>query len=178
MNYVLIKEFFADYSLQSIVIALIFMGVKLLLEGFFKNKLSPTFLTFTPFFGALLTSVLVDMIIVEKAFNITELSICSAFVTATLSTVLTALVKRVFKGKKVVLDKTTLFLEELLSNYTEGHDQETLLLLKEILENSSIPNGDKKEKIDVILKEKFITLSEFEISLVSSVILDFKIEEN
>ena len=112
-----------------------------------------------------------------KAVVITEFSIYSAFLSSILSTTLTAIVKRIFKGKKVILDKTTLFLEELLSGYTDSHDQEVVKLLKQIVENTDIPHGDKKEKIDVILKENFFTLSEFEISLVTSVILDFKIEE-
>ena len=177
MNFILVKEFFKDYSVSSIIIAVIFMIVKLLLEWGFKDKISPSFITFAPLFCAFATSIIVDMIFAQKAVVITEFSIYSAFLSSILSTTLTAIVKRIFKGKKVILDKTTLFLEELLSGYTGSHDQEVVKLLKQIVENNDIPHGDKKEKIDVILKENFFTLSEFEISLVTSVILDFKIEE-
>ena len=176
MNFTQIKEFFYDYTLTSIIIAVIFMVVKLVLEKYCSKKIAPSLITFLPILGAILTSLAVDMIINLKAFTITEGTLSSAFLASFLSTLLTAIVKRVIKGKTVSLDKTTLFLEELLSAYSKEKDDEVIELLKQIVENTEITSDNKKEQIDVILKEKFFTLTELEISLVSDVILDFKPE--
>lgn len=171
MNLDFIKTFFADYTVQSIIIACVIMVAKILVEKYYKDKIPSFVLTFVPFLTVIILDLIVNMIIVEKAFIITESSIYSAFLSAVLSTILTALARRILKGKDITLDKNQLFLEEILNVYDQDGSKNLANLIKPVLDDDNLDEIIKEQEITIILKEKLEHLTELEISSVSKIIL-------
>lgn len=179
MNFNSIKLFFSSYSVHSVVIALTVATVKLVVERFFlkKTKVNLTVIS-------ILITVILDfsysMIFIEKGFVLSENILYSAMLSGGLTTIISSVVRRVLAGKKIILDKTVLFLEELLSSYDFcfSDNGKTAEKIKSILEDNDKIATEKEEEISETLRENIVCISELEICSVTKIIMENAKEEN
>ena len=118
MNYLSI-EFFSKYSLTTLIIAVVSAIISEVLRLIFKNKLSTFLKNYFPMMFSIILAIVVDMIMVEKKFNVTENAICLGFASGSLSTLILVIVTKIKKGEKFTSDTLSLIIEGLISGYVK-----------------------------------------------------------
>ncbi len=106
--------FFQSYSLQAVIIAVIVALITLLIIRFLGDKLSAVLLSFIPFaIGILLNFIYMVIAVGIRKIVVADL-ISAGVLCGSLSSVITAFIKRIKSGNKNELNALTLLLEHTL----------------------------------------------------------------
>lgn len=134
MDYILLKDFLAHYSLPTLVIASVCTVFSLICDRFLKNKLPKLIRSYAPFILAILLYFAFDMIFVFKAFVFSENSLYAGILSGSLSFVIFKAIKKIASGKNLTLTATALLIEGLLEGYVnQSAIGETALALDKLL---------------------------------------------
>ena len=177
MNYNYLTEFFASYSLPTIIIAIIVAVVSLLVNGFLKDKLNAIIRTYLPFAFAIILYFAFDMIFVFKAFIFKEQTLYAGILAGSLSMVITSIINRIRKGKPLTVSQTILIIEGILNGYIpEQNLSSTAKALESEIEKSQTPCVDTLAQI--IKNNSSTQLDNDEYLLIARLILTAVMENN
>ncbi len=173
MNFVYLKDFFANYSLPTCVIAIIVSVITFLYDKFLSEKLPITIRTYAPFALCVIFYFCYDMIFLTKTFTFRETAFYAGILAGSLSAVILSSINRISRGKPLSLSATALIIESIIS----GHVAEDKLM-NTVLEIEKIVKKDDctHEQIVTVLKgqsvdgndERFVNLSKLIISAVKT----------
>ena len=134
MDYIFIKDFFADYSLPILVIALCVGVVKFFLDKFLLDKIPKIILSYCSFILCTLSYLAYDMIFVTKVFALTRQSLYLGLLCGSLSVIVCTTIRKIVSGKSLNLSQTVLLIEGLINGFVnESYLTATALKLDKIL---------------------------------------------
>ena len=117
MDLLYLKDFFAQYSLPTLVIALSVAIINFIVKKFTHKKLPNLFFSYLPFGLAVIFYIAYDMIALSKAFTVTVESVYAGLLSGSLSLVITSIGKRIAKGKPLSVTTTAMLIEGIISGY-------------------------------------------------------------
>lgn len=117
MDYILLEDFFANYSLPVIVIAVIVGVVKLLLEKFCDLKMPKFVCAYMPFLLCIILYSVFDMAFVLKKFAFTAHALYAGLLSGSLSVVICSTLKKIISGKPIITNQTILLIEGLIHGF-------------------------------------------------------------
>ncbi len=176
MEYVYLKDFFATYSLPTLVIAIIVSIITFILHKFLANKLSLSALSYIPFILAIIMYLAYDMIFVCGAFKINVNSIYAGMLCGSMSLVIGGALARIKKGKPLTVSQTVLLIESLLIGFvsSENLTQTATAVDSLIAENEENTNAEsiaekiKENSIDGFDESEFLRLAKLIITAIFS----------
>jgi flagellar biosynthesis protein FliQ len=99
MDYILLKEFFADYSLPVLIIALVIGVVKFFVDKFLVKNINRVFLSYAPFILCVVLYTAYDMLFVLKSFALTYQSLYAGLLSGSLSVIFCPMIEKVVQEK-------------------------------------------------------------------------------
>lgn len=135
MDYILLKDFFANYSLPVLIIAL-FVGImKFILYKFIPTKTPKALMPYIPFIISILLYLAYDMIFVLKAFSFNSNSLYAGVLSGSLSVVCFSALKKIDSGRPLNVSQTVLLIEGMLHGFmSENLLTQTAIELEKVLE--------------------------------------------
>ncbi len=143
MDFILLKNFIASYSLPTLIIAFSVCVVTILLNKFLSEKISKTLFRYLPFLLAILVNFVYDMIVI-KQFCFREHAFYLGVLSGSLSLVFYGAFNKLKKGQFVGLTPTVLLIEELLIDLVDK-DKITKTALS--LENLIAQNNEDEQSL-------------------------------
>ena len=128
MNLNILKELAMQYSLPTVVIAIITSVLTFLSGIMLKNK-SPKIINVLPFIIAIVLYLGYDMVFTFKTFTIKTESIYGGLICGSLGIIIVSAIKKIVSGKPLPLSATALLIESLLAEFVD----EKVLLKKSML---------------------------------------------
>ncbi len=176
MEYVYLKDFFATYSLPTLIIALIVSLITFILNKFLSHKLSLSARSYLPFIIAIATYLAYDMLFVCKAFKINVNSIYAGTLCGSISLIIGGALARIKKGKPLSVSQTVLLIERLLTGFVQAESlTQTATAVDALLaDNEEDANADsiaeaiKENSVDGIDESEFIRLAKLIITAICS----------
>lgn len=165
MNLILIKTFLSEYSLQTVIIAVICSAVTLICKAVLKDKLCTFVKNYLPIILATVLEVLSDVLIKHTGLNLTMDVIYAGLISGSLSLAISA----ILSGKK---NKSILFLtiSELLNGYVNPEKSEEVAdAILEVFKS----NSDDKTRLlqtEKLIAENSILKDKGKISMVADLI--------
>jgi len=134
MDFILLKDFLATYSLPTLIVAIFVFIITLTLQRVLYLKVPKTAFLYCPFiFGVILYSAY-DMLFVIKAFSINIESVYAGLLSGSLSAIINSAINRIKNGRTLGLNATVLLIEGLLEGFVENSlISETAVALDKIL---------------------------------------------
>ena len=114
MDYILLKDFFTDYSLPVFIIALVVGALKFFADKYLTGKVNKVVLSYLPFLLCVLCYVAFDMIFVLKQFAITYQSLYAGLLCGSFSAIFCSMIKRISSGKAINANQTVMLIEGIL----------------------------------------------------------------
>ena len=145
MNYVYLKEFFANYTLPTCIIAIAVAILTLLYDKFLSDKLPMLVRSYAPFVLSIVFYIAYDMIFVIKAFSFNESAFYAGLLSGSLSAVIVSSIMRIRRGKPLSLSTTALLIESIITGYVREENLTAVAKgIEEILaENLLQPDQDR-----------------------------------
>lgn len=175
MNLESLTDFFAVYSLPSVIIAIIIAIICILVDKLFLKKIYYGIRAYLPFVLGIIFYILYDLIFNGISPKINELSVSAGLVSGSLSSVFFSLIRRIVTGKGALNVASPLIL--LIENVIFPIVPEQKLK-SAILEIERLLNGiteDEKETVNaianVILEHSTENTTEDECLLIAKVIV-------
>ena len=120
MDYLLLHDFLLNYSLPTLIVAVIVSAVSLTLNKFFAN--APKLLkAYLPFLLAILLYFLYQIIFVEGTFSLKKEIFYGGILSGSLSAIISSCLKKILNGKSIGVSATVLLIEGILEGYIESH---------------------------------------------------------
>ena len=161
MDYQFIDLFFTSYSLPTLIIALSVAIISIIADLIFKGKL-PFFITnYVPFILSLVLYFIYDTAFVFNAFILSEDTFISGILSGSLSLIFTRTYYSIIRGKTLksptvtvieelikgvvkddLLYTTALSVESLITSENNHSDNETVVLIAEIIKENSLEEKD------------------------------------
>ncbi len=117
MDYILLQEFFATYSLPVLVIALVIGIIKVIADKYLAKKLPQFILAYSPFLLCMLLYNAYEMIFVLKSFEFSTQSVYAGLLSGSLSVVIASILRKIAGGKPLNVSQTVLLIEGLLHGF-------------------------------------------------------------
>ncbi len=176
MEYVYLKDFFATYSLPTLVIALIVSVITFIFNRFLSNKLSKSTRAYLPFIISIALYLAYDMIFVCGEFKINVNSIYAGVLCGSTSLVIGGALARIKTGKPLSVSQTVLLIESILAGFVEAESLSSTAtaiegLIADTEENTnadSIANAIKENANDSIDESELIRLAKLIITAIFS----------
>ncbi len=121
MDYILLKDFIAYYSLPTVIIAIIVGGINFIIYKFADNKIPKTIKNFIPFILSVIIYFAFDAIFIEKALRLKTDTFYAGILCGSLSLIITSAVKKISSGKNLPFNAVALLIESLLESYFSGN---------------------------------------------------------
>ena len=170
MDFILLKNFFADYSLPMVIIAIIVGVGCFFADKFLKNKIPQFVLTVAPFVLSIILYFAYDMIFVSKAFVFSSDALIAGLLCGSLSSIVKSAVLRISKGKPLPVSATVLLIENILSGYVT--DAYATAVSLENLVNEEKALEEQCDNIACIIKENANkTIEEDELTVLTTLII-------
>lgn len=149
MDLIYLRDFFAQYSLPTLIIAIVVAICTFLINKFLAKSLPAIFRSYIPFLMAVLLYIAYDMIFVAHAFTITINSCYAGLLSGSLSILITEICIRISKGKPLSLSTTAMLISSLIRGYvSEKNLSSTALALEKLFkENKDSAPIDKVTKV-------------------------------
>ena len=154
MNYQNALDFFSQYSLPSLLIALTVAIIYFIVDKFLFSKITFKFKVLVPFFLGIIFYLLYDVIFVgtKPVFNSGTFSM--GFVAGSLSSVMFAVIRRLFSKnglKNISLSPIALLVESIIYPMMEESKLRiAVLAIEKLLTSAFIDFGDEQAVIDDI----------------------------
>lgn len=116
MNLIILKEFFANYSLPSIVMAIMIYIIVQASERLTTNKKVKSILGVLPFVLGMLFNLVYNFIITNQ-FSINTQILSAGFMSGWLSLAIKVIIDKIIKGEKLPNDKYALVITGLIEGY-------------------------------------------------------------
>ncbi len=176
MEHVYLTDFFATYSLPTLIIALIVSAITFVINKFLENKLSKSFRSYLPFIFSITLYVAYDMIFVSKAFSVNVNSLYAGILCGSLSLIIGGALARITKGKPLSVSQTVLLIESILAGFVHAENlnrtaTEVENLIADTEENTdadSIANTIKQNSVEGIDDSEFLRLAKLIITAIFS----------
>ena len=121
MNYEVFFDFFADFSLPTLIIAVIVVVIKLIFDRFLSEKLGERFLTFLPFAIAILLHFAYGAIFIHHGIYFGEDTVTAGMISGSISVLITVSYKKLQDGNFTgFTDGLSLVLEGILKSYVRS----------------------------------------------------------
>ncbi len=134
MDYVLLKDFFANYSLPVLIIALSVGLIKFIFDKFFSDKIFKPLWSYLPFALCTVIYIAYDMLFVLKAFAFNAHSLYAGVLSGSLSVVFSSALKKIDAGKPLNVSQTVLLIEGMLHGFiSENLLNQTAIELEKVL---------------------------------------------
>ena len=117
MDYIYLKEFLENYSLPTLIIAVIVAVITLLYDKFLSQKLPNVIRNFIPFAISIILYFSYDMVFVVKNFSFSTGTFSAGMLSGSLSVILTSSVYRLKNGKPLNTNAVYLIIESLITDY-------------------------------------------------------------
>ncbi len=117
MEYVYLTDFFATYSLPTLIIASIVSIITFIFNKFLSDKLPKSARSYLPFVISIVMYLAYDMIFVCGAFKINVNSIYAGTLCGSMSLIIGGALARIKKGKPLSVSQTVLLIETILTGY-------------------------------------------------------------
>ena len=116
MDYLFLQDFLISFSIPTVIVAIIVCTVSLTLNKFF-DKLPKLLRVYIPFLMAIVLYYAYDIIFVIKDFSFRIESLYAGLLSASLSAILSTMIKKIISGKGFVPSATILLIEGILEGY-------------------------------------------------------------
>ena len=147
MNSFNLDGFFTNYTLPTIIVAVVVAIIYIVLTIIFADKLFRPVKTFFPFICSLLLYYLYELIFVKAHFPPSQSTLSCGIVAGSLSTMIVAVIKRIKKGKTSPVDAVILVIEGIVCDYVNDSALSiTSLAIKELLEEKLFCNEIEKDE--------------------------------
>ncbi len=149
--------FFENYSLQTIIISVIVATISLIVNNFFRDKLSAVLLSFLPFaIGILLNFAYMLIAVGIKSIVIQDI-LSTGILCGSLSLCVTSFIKKIADGKHTELSALTEVIERTLGEHLVQHSLSIAVMeIKNQLVNGLTGDANdeqlEKEIVDIIKK--------------------------
>ena len=155
MDYILLKDFLARYSLPTLIIAFVCAIASIIIDLCFKQRLPRLVKSYIPFLTAIVLYFAYDMIFVLKAFSFSDASFYAGILSGSLSVLIKKTALKIAQGKNIGISATALLIEGLLSGYvSDGALTETARVLEKILLSENLDENDAVDQVILTIKEK------------------------
>ena len=155
MDYILLKDFLARYSLPTLIIAFVCAVTSIVIDLCFKERLPRLVKSYLPFLTAIALYFAYDMIFALKAFAFSDNSFYAGVLSGSLSVLIKKTALKIAQGKNVGISATALLIEGLLSEYvSDGALTETARVLEKILLSENLDENDAVNQVLLTIKEK------------------------
>ena len=111
--------FLKDYSLSTVIIAVLVAVLKILCDKYLGKKLPKIVLTLIPFAFAVTLAVAVDMAFYCKAFSLRIDAIYSGLLSASIGVAFCSVINRIKNGQSVSVKTIDLVIEGILEGYVK-----------------------------------------------------------
>ncbi len=151
----ILETFLTDYSVSTLVIAIIASVICMVAEFSLKEKLTPSHKTYLPILFSVFLQIGYDAIFVLQAFYIRSDAIIAGAVSGSLSIAISAFCKKVASGKPLPTSISGLLIEELIKDYVHVEKlTETALYIESLIKNQE---GEELESnISLIIYENSV----------------------
>ncbi len=176
MEYVYLTDFFANYSLPTLIIAVVVSIITFLLNRFLSSKLSIGTRSYLPFIISIAFYLAYDMIFVCKAFEINVNSLYAGMLCGSMSLIIGGALSRIKKGKPLSVSQTVLLIENILTGFvhSENLTQTATSVENLIAETEDATDADviaqtiKENSVEGIDESEFIRLAKLIITAIFS----------
>ena len=117
MDYILLKDFLAYYSLPTLIVAVIVVILTLLSDKFLGDKIPELLRSFMPFILSIVIYFAYDMIFVCGKFVLKTDALYAGILSGSLSVIIFKSIKKVMNGKPLTLSATALLIEGIIESY-------------------------------------------------------------
>ena len=171
MDYVYLKEFLADYSLPTLVIALVVTAVSILLDKLSGNKLSMLFKTYLPFVLSIILNFIYDSALVSKQLSFRTDTFYAGLLSGSLSALITGLICKIKRGEPLSASATAVIIESIICGYV---DEKILAKVALAIEKLYLEDQQFSEKktAEIIKKHSNGQLSDQECESLSKLIAE------
>ena len=172
MDFVFLENFFAGFTVPTVIIAIISGTVNVLFDKFLADKVNATLRNYAVFMLAVILYVAFDALFVLKAFEIRTQTLYSGILSGSLSMILSSAFKRISEGKSIGGSATRLLIESLIEEYVSANSITATAIAIEKLFNDSSICENKIEKIkDVIAANANCVIDQDELLSVAKLII-------
>ncbi len=176
MELVYLTEFFASYSLPTLIISLAVAIITLITDTLFSGKLSLSLKPYLPFALATASYLGYEMIFVYKAFAISTSGLYAGMLCGSTALIINGIIARIKKGKPLSVSQTVLLIEGIISGYVNSESLSEVAKSVERLisvdkENTSLNDiaGKLKENSSADLNDdEFLRLAKLIITAIFS----------
>jgi hypothetical protein len=153
LNLIDLHEFFADYSLSSVVIACIVCAITFFTDKLKRNKAVKTISSFVPFvLGIVLTCF--NNLIFDGKIEFSASTLSAGFMSGWLSVMIKVIIKRVISGQKPLNMDSTAVIIGLIEGYVKSECLEAVAdFIKEVIFSCQKDSGSAIEGIAKKLTE-------------------------
>lgn len=151
MDYILLKEFFADYSLPVLIIALVIGVVKFFVDKFLVKNINRVFLSYAPFILCVVLYIAYDMLFVLKSFALTYQSLYAGLLSGSLSVIFCSMIKKISSGK-VIASQTVMLIEGILQGVVSDNLLTQTAIELERLLASDFDDNSMRYQLTIALK--------------------------
>lgn len=152
MNLIQLQDFFADYSISSIIMAVFIYLAVYFIDKHTKSKVVKGLTYFLPFALGLITNFVYNLILHKKVvFNSQLLS--AGLMTGCLSLVIKVIINRVLKGEKLPDSKLALLISGLIEGQVE---KERVIEVANLIEKITLETGEIKTECEIICEIEIV----------------------
>ncbi len=176
MEYVYLTDFFATYSLPTLIIAVVVSIITFLINRFLSAKLSVSTRSYLPFIISIAMYIAYDMIFVCKAFEINTNSLYAGMLCGSMSLIIGGALARIKKGKPLSVSQTVLLIESILSGFVHNESltqtatsvEGLIAETEDATDLDGIANKIKENSVEGIDDGEFIRLAKLIITAIFS----------
>lgn len=170
MDFYFLKDFFVNYSLPTVTIAIAVAVLSVILNKFLTHKMPVSTRNYLSFLLSILLYFAYDMIFVKNAFVFSADAFYAGVLSGSLSTIIFTAICRIAQGKTVGFSATCLLIEGLIKGHVEdGALTATALALEKLFTQSSDDNVIEEVKQILAVNS---SLTEEETEGVAKLIID------
>jgi len=117
MDFILLKDFLAYYSLPTLIVAVIVSTLTIIAYMIFGKKMPNLVRSFLPFVLSVILYFFYDMLVINNAFVFKTDALYAGILSGSLSVIIFKAVKKIANGKPLTLSATALLIEGLIEGY-------------------------------------------------------------